>query len=239
MIQINVQHQLTHAPTPTPRTLAVASLFGLTLEPYSAELIPPTTLTLAPGRVVFITGTSGGGKSTFLRRIAEALEDRSDASVLLLDADEPLPDTALVDGFDHAPSDALDWSQPGPHDLAGPLRWLGLAGLSDARLMLRQPHQLSEGQRHRYRLARLIEAVDRCADAQEPDHAELVVVLADEFLTPLDRVTAAAVAGTTARWARRAGVCLVAATAHDDLLEPLGPDVLVDATPQGIQVSCQ
>ena len=59
------------------------------------------------------------------------------------------------------------------------------------------------------------------------------VLLADEFGSTLDRTTASVIAGSVRRWVRRSRVCFVAATAHDDLLEPLDPDVLVEVEPAG------
>jgi len=239
MPTVHLQHDLIHTPVITPRTLAAASLFGVSLDtPTTTALIPPISLSLTPNQVVFLTGTSGGGKSTLLRLITHALHDQPATVRLSFDPHEPLPDAALVDGFADLLADDASWSRKCDTDiaglgaLAGPLRWLGLAGLSDAWLILRRPGELSEGQRHRYRLARLIARVERL-----PREPALVVVLADEFLTPLDRITAAAVASATARWARQAGICFIAATAHDDLLEALQPDVLIDATPSGITVS--
>lgn len=244
MLTLDLQHTLHHTHAPTPRTLATAALFGLTLEAQTTTaLIPPTTLTLKPNQIIFITGTSGGGKSTLLRCITRAIHDRPDhaqpmATLLTFDPHEPLPDAALVDSF----ADLIDGnaaaSSASDADLTGTLRWLGLAGLSDAWLLLARPRELSEGQRHRLHLARLIARVESAAPrAAARGEASLCVVVADEFLTPLDRITASAVTSATARWARRAGVCFIAATAHDDLLEALGPDVLIDASPSGITLT--
>ena len=54
-----------------------------------------------------------------------------------------------------------------------------------------------------------------------------VVLLADEFCSTLDRLCARAVAYRVRRMASREGVTVLAASAHDDLLEDLAPDVLV------------
>ena len=94
------------------------------------------------------------------------------------------------------------------------LMWLSLAGLSDAFAILRRSEELSEGQRYRFRLA--------LALAQKPR-----VVMVDEFCAALDRVTAAVVAHNVRKFADRFGTTFVLATSHDDLLEDLGPDVVV------------
>lgn len=71
------------------------------------------------------------------------------------------------------------------------------------------------------------------------------MVLADEFLAKLDRTTAKVVGRLVSKWVKQekgsvpflsehkkgtdpgGGVCWVAASSHDDLLEALEPDVLI------------
>lgn len=226
MLQLTVQHNVTQRPVTTPRAIEVAGMFGL--DPGGAGsvvIVPPTTLTLAPGGVVFITGASGGGKSTLLRLIREQVEALSgdpsqhgDANarpaVIDMNRVQVPGDRAVVDGFDEA------------LPLAEVLRCLGLAGLSDARVMLRRPGELSDGQRARLLLAHAIAV----AEASDGDWA---VVLIDELGATLDRPTARAIAAGLRKWATRAGVCVVAATTHDDLLEPLCPDTVIDKGPGG------
>jgi ABC-type glutathione transport system ATPase component len=53
------------------------------------------------------------------------------------------------------------------------------------------------------------------------------VLVADEFASTLDRLCARAVAYRLRRLADREGVTVLAASAHDDLVEDLAPDVLV------------
>ncbi|MEM9560845.1 MAG: ATP-binding cassette domain-containing protein [Planctomycetota bacterium] len=219
MITLTLQHTVAAHAADSPRTLEVAGMFGL--EPageLDITIVPPTTLTLAPGRIVFITGASGGGKSTLLRLIRKSIaghtDDATRPAVITLDAIVPPGGLALVDGFDDAAS------QPATAEV---MRWLGLAGLSEARVMLRRPAELSEGQRARLQLAHAVAAAERAG-------APWSLVLADELGATLDRPTARAVAGGLRKWAARAGVCIVAATTHDDLLEPLCPDTLVVAS---------
>jgi ABC-type ATPase with predicted acetyltransferase domain len=131
------------------------------------------------------------------------------------------------------------------------LRTLGAAGLADAFLLLRTPQELSDGQRYRLRLALAIENCglriadcglkdkDRPGNSPQGDDAlplvpsssssnpQSAVLLADEFCSTLDRLCARAVAYRVRRMASREGVTVLAASAHDDLLEDLAPDVLV------------
>ena len=136
-----------------------------------------------------------------------------------------LPNQPLVEAIAQ-PEGRAD-QVPGEAELETACRWLSLAGLNDAAVMLRRPGELSEGQRYRLRLAQAIASAERRPEAWS-------VLLVDEFGSTLDRATAHALAQSVRRWVTRSNVCLVAATAHDDLLEPLGPDVLVDVAPGGV-----
>src|SRR4051812_18187527 len=113
-------------------TAAVADLFGL------ADAEPPhvvadrVTLDVRPGDVVLFVGPSGSGKSSLLRAAGQQLE-AVDAGSL------KLPDLPLADAL------------PGP--LEERLDRLAACGLSEARLLLRTPAELSDGQRYRFRLA--------------------------------------------------------------------------------------
>lgn len=225
----------------------VAAMFGLGIdEEREIAVVPAVELTLRAGEVVFVTGPSGSGKSTVLRLIREALAERGDVRVVDLAAVDELPDRPLVD--------ALGQLFPAV-GLEGLMRVLSLTGLNDAFVMLRRPGELSDGQRWRLRMARAVleaqlepASTQACAGAGGEIGAPLCVVLADEFGATLDRVTAQVIAGNVRKWVSGAkpqawegdgaralkcpsrggaGVCFVAATTHEDLLEALWPDVLV------------
>jgi len=213
-IVLRLRRAVSTAVTPSPRVCEVAAMFGLGVdESRRVEIVPPIELSLSPGRVVFVTGASGGGKTTLLRLVAESLVGRDDARVL---------DFATIDREDEDDAPLVD-ALGG--ELEDATRRLALAGLNDAFVMLRRPAELSDGQRYRWKLAKTIAATERAGgDA-------LTVVLADEFASTLDRCTAAIVARNVRKWTRRTGACFVAATTHDDLLEPLEPDTLVVQRP--------
>jgi ABC-type ATPase with predicted acetyltransferase domain len=186
-------------------------MFGLGIDrDKRIELIPPTTLALKPGRIVFITGSSGGGKSTLLRLIREQIDADDTAHAISFDALPPMPDKPLVDCFPN-------------RTLSRTLRLLSLAGLNDAFVMLRKPSQLSDGQRYRLKLAQVFAMIE----AGVLPHLKKVV-LADEFCATLDRVTAKVIARNVRKWVSHTNVCFIAATTHDDLLEPLNPDILIE-----------
>src|SRR5438046_572595 len=136
-------------------TAAVADLFGL------ADAEPPhvvaedVALDVRPGDVVLFVGPSGSGKSSLLRAAGEQLA-AADAAALVL------PDLPLADAL------------PGP--LEERLDRLAACGLSEARLLLRTPAELSDGQRYRFRLALALASRER--PRPEVGHQE-------EFRTPV------------------------------------------------------
>ena len=231
-ITLQLQSSVTTQTEPTDRALDIAAMFGLSIDgTHEHVILPPIGLTLAPGQVIFVTGVSGGGKSTLLHAISDALDsektqkgDDAWPGVIWNDRLRALPDRPLVEALAR-PECESDTVVPDA-DLSTVCRWLSLAGLNDAAVMLRRPGELSEGQRYRLRLAQSIASAERRPEAWS-------VLLADELGSSLDRATAGALAQSIRRWVTRSNVCLVAATAHDDLLEPLGPDVLVDVAPGG------
>lgn len=104
----------------------------------------------------------------------------------------------LIDGWDVPPKEAI--------------RRLSAVGLGDPVTWCRTPSELSVGQAQRLALADLLAA-------PQP----LIVI--DEFLAGLDRITAKAVAWTSQRAIRAAGKTAILITANDDLIEDLSPDL--------------
>ncbi|MCC6907472.1 MAG: hypothetical protein IT430_05980 [Phycisphaerales bacterium] len=196
------------APTaaePGDRVLEVAAMFGLGLDGQrQCEVVPRTDLNLRGGEVIFITGPSGGGKSSILR----AIDDEVRNCLRFEDVLQAEDDRPIVEQIGASIEEAT--------------LILSLAGLADAFVLLRRPSELSDGQRYRFGLARLIER------ATHADELAEIVILADEFGSTLDRLTASVVARNVRRWiGRTPGVCFVAATAHDDLIEAIDPDVVI------------
>jgi len=158
---------------------------------------------ISGGDVVLITGPSGGGKSTLLRRVEAGLDGR--VSVLRLSEIGVEADRAVVDCF------ALPLEET--------LAVLSRVGLAEARVWVRRPCELSEGQQFRYRLAKFMAS-------------EAEVLIADEFCAVLDRVTAKVVAWNLAKFVRGSvgkgrPRAAVVATSHEDLSADLRPGVLI------------
>ncbi len=183
----------------TDRVIEVAESFGLGLDDREFVLFEDFELEINPGDVVYITGQSGSGKTVLLNQCMAALT-KDEQYVSNID-DVELIEVPLVDQVGDTTKQALEI--------------LSRVGLNDAYLFIRKPSELSDGQRYRLKLAHLI---------NQPD---VSVWVADEFGAVLDRVTAKIVAFSLQKHARKEGKTLIVATTHEDLLEELGPSLIV------------
>lgn len=191
---------------PTPRVLRAAAPFGLTFTRARAARtqpdLPAELRNLALGRTALINGPSGAGKTTLLR----ALRSHLGRAAVAVDASTLQANAPVADQF-------------GTADPVRTLRALTSAGLGDATLLVRTPRELSDGERLRLALAVALARTDT-----DRAHGWLLI---DEFCSNLDRRTAACLAGSIRKRARREGVRVVAACAHEDMADLLAPDVLV------------
>ena len=183
----------------TIRTLEIAESFGLGLEEKEWTLYDNLELDIAGGDVVYVTGQSGSGKSVILREL-QSLMAKNGQTVASIDDFVFRDDTNVIDQLGKTTSDALGL--------------LSMAGLNDAYLFVRKPSEMSDGQKYRLKIAKLIESG---AD----------VWVAAEFGAVLDRVTAQVVASNLQRAARAAGATVIVATTHEDLKNALRPSVQI------------
>jgi ABC-type lipoprotein export system ATPase subunit/GNAT superfamily N-acetyltransferase len=191
-------------------TNQVLDLFGLEEEEGPYTVAEEVTLDVQAGDIVLFTGGSGSGKSSLLRAVGEQLGAIDAWGV-------DLPQVPLIEAV------------PGA-TLQERLEWFSGCGLAEARLLLRCPPELSEGQRYRFRLAlALSQAVEQGQSAKRPSW-----LMADEFTATLDRISAKVTAYNLAKLARRQQVGLLLATTHEDVIEDLQPDLLVQCEQGGV-----
>ncbi len=180
----------------TPRVLEVAESFGLGLSEKRFVIYDGLEVEIHDGDVVYIQGQSGSGKSLLLRELADQM--RAEGKQVADLNEIALDERPVIEQVGASTMEAT--------------HLLALAGISDAWIYIRKPSELSDGQRYRLKLAKVIESG---AD----------VWIADEFGAVLDRVTAKVVAFNVAKIARRHGRTLMVATTHTDLKEELGPSL--------------
>lgn len=163
--------------TKTTRTLEIAESFGLGLDEKEWSLYDNLELEIRGGDVVYITGQSGSGKSVVLRELQRLMREEGQ-------------DVASIEDF--AFDDSKNVIDQLGKTTSEALGLLSMAGLNDAYLFVRKPSEMSDGQRYRLKIAKLIETGAK-------------VWVADEFGAVLDRVTAQVVASNLQRAARKAG----------------------------------
>jgi len=184
----------------TKRTIEVSEAFGVGVDEEKVFTVyKDFTVEVNPRDVVYITGESGSGKSTLLRDLADKIEANPEFSGVVRDWEIKVdPDEIVIESIGGSTEEALEI--------------LSYAGLNEAYLFPRRYKELSDGQKHRYKIAKLI-------DSNKGTWA------IDEFCSTLDRTTARAVAYCTQKAARRMGKTLMVATCHEDLLEDLNPNL--------------
>jgi ABC-type ATPase with predicted acetyltransferase domain len=199
MTRYVVNKRFTASVERTDRVLEIAEAFGLGLDDKEFVVFDNQALDIEQGDVVYVTGQSGSGKSTVLRELKSQMKAAGDA---VCDIDEVVfEDRPLINQIGTDTNEAL--------------KFLSIAGLNDAYLFVRKPNELSDGQRYRFRLAKLIEANAK-------------VWVADEFLAVVDRDTAKVIAFNMQKVARQAGATLLVATTHMDLRDDLAPSVYIN-----------
>lgn len=184
------------------RTIRVAEAFGMGLEDKKFTIFKDVEIDIRPRDLVYITGDSGGGKSLLVRALVEKLREyQSIFGEVCTEQDLRLdPDEILINSAGKTFEEALSY--------------LTFAGLNDAYLFLRRYGELSDGQKYRYKIAKML-AMDKG------------VFIFDEFCATLDRETAKAVAFCIQKVMRRAQKTLIVATTHDDLIQDFAPSVLI------------
>ena len=186
---------------PTRRSLAtqqVADLFGISDTALSHTVADNVMLDVRANDLVLFTGPSGSGKSSLMRAVAQQLNA---VDVMAL----PLPELPIVEAM--------------PGKVAERLNQLAACGLSEARLLMRLPSQLSDGERYRLRIAM--------------GSIQGKPLMLDEFGAVLDRTLAKVLAYNLRKLVTRTGIGALCATTHDDLIDDLNPDLHIHCKGDG------
>ena len=181
----------------TERTIKIAEAFGLGIDDEKDFVIYNNLdLDIKEKDIVYITGDSGGGKTVLLNELKKYFSEHIDYDELEIN-----PDETLIEGVGKDLNDAV--------------KILSLVGLNDAFLFLRKYKELSDGQKRRYKLAKMLERPES-------------VWFFDEFLATLDREMAKIIAFNVQKIARRYEKTVIVATTHRDLEKDLSPNVILD-----------
>ncbi len=195
----------------TVRASRVMDHFGIDFEQGRHVIADGLELPIQPGQVVLFTGPSGSGKSSLMRAAAQQLVIDGTAPPRADNQHGDRPAVLDINGL-HLGGELLIDALP--LEAIEAMQLLAQCGLGEARLLLRRPSELSDGQQYRLRLALAI--------AQQP-----AWLLADEFTATLDRTLARVIAFNLRRLCDRVGVGFLLATTHEDVVDDLSPDVHV------------
>lgn len=198
MTVYTIDRRFTTSVERTPRVLEIAEGFGLGLSDKEFVVYDHLPIEVQAGDVVYITGQSGSGKSLLLKDLTTQMRA---AGLKVTDLNEiVLEEKPVIELLGKTTTEAADL--------------LAKAGISDAWIYIRKPSELSDGQRYRLKLAKVMES-----DAD--------VWIADEFGAVLDRVTARVIAFNMQKVARSTGKTLMVATTHTDMKDELAPNLMV------------
>jgi ABC-type lipoprotein export system ATPase subunit len=179
----------------TPRTQKIQQAFGLgTDQQQKFTILDNIQLKIHPTDIIYITGDSGSGKTTLLKALKKDLKNQATD----ITNPKPPPNKPIINTIGKTFTQALNL--------------LSKVGLNDAFILLRTYNQLSQGQKHRYHLAQLIQTGKQWW-------------ITDEFCSTLDRDTAKIVAYNLQKTARQLGKAVIAATTHTDLKKDLNPTI--------------
>lgn len=197
-ISLDVSKTIFFKPALSEKSRAAAGLFGLSIERLRKRAVThQCKIELEDGDIVYITGPSGSGKSVLLAELQKAIPA---SQRINLSEIELRRDRAVLDCIDG--------------DFLTSHRLLSTAGLSGCFSVLNRPGSLSTGEQYRFRLAMALASGRK-------------FVFADEFCSELGRITAAVVAIRLRDYAKRHGTIFILASAHEDILMDLAPDVLI------------
>jgi len=180
----------------------IYGMFGINEEYGERDFVKPFDIDVQPGEIVYFTGISGTGKSSCLRQFKEQT-NAFNLDDIVIDKDK-----TIIENFS---------------SFEKGVEIAGRCGLSEAFLFVRYFHELSDGQRYRFKIAKAIDEGHK-------------VIVADEFLATLDRETAKVIAFNLRKIANKYGLIFALASTHVDIIEDLQPDHLIRFTSDGVEL---
>lgn len=183
----------TNITNPSTRVIEISDAFGVGIDETHKHIIVEN-LTIPDFNILYLTGMSGSGKSSLLNEFKKEydfIEPKFNE-----ESDDPIIDTI-------------------GNDLNEALYLLNLVGLGEAFLYVKPYKILSDGQKYRFKIAKLIESNQK-------------VWCIDEFCSFLDRTTASIVSYNIQKIARKLDRKVIVATAHNDLQQFLQADYVFD-----------
>jgi ABC-type ATPase with predicted acetyltransferase domain len=185
---------------PVKATLSTGKVYGYYgMEPEQGErvYVEPFEIDVVPGSIVSFVGTSGSGKTSCLNQF-RLQTDALNVSDIVFDVNKSIIDQLVNES----------------NTIESVFNVASLCGLAEAQLLLRTPNELSDGQMYRLLLTSAILSNKK-------------VLIADEFLSNLDRISAKVIAFNIRKLVDRYGLILATASTQDDYLGDLNPNTVI------------
>ncbi|MBI3137853.1 MAG: GNAT family N-acetyltransferase [Sphingobacteriales bacterium] len=188
---------------------AVYNAFSISPTDMQSPVIHNLSFDVQPSEIVFITGSSGSGKTSLLNFLSAAAAPKyreSNNSILSFPGNRKIG--IFKEIFSNKPLVELF----GQYDVNFALQLMGTVGLSDAYVYLKKYEELSKGQQFRAQLASALLTQSN-------------ILIIDEFCSNLDPVTANVISYRLSHLARKVGLTVIVAGAHcDNFIHSLRPD---------------
>jgi len=193
----------------TERTSAVQEAFGIEPSQLTSVVFENLNLDVRPGEILLVTGGSGSGKTSFIDLLTSKVKPTNFPV-----GSVSLPSNSRIGFLKPIPAHKplIEYDRLFGREIEESIYVLNMAGLSEANLYLRRFDELSEGQKYRAMIARLLSSKSN-------------VWVADDFLGTLDPITSGIVASNFQKFARKVrATVVVAAPNHEHFVKSLLPD---------------
>lgn len=198
----------------TRNTRKVQQAFGVSRDMLRTTLFSNLSFNVRPGDIVLLCGPSGAGKTTLLSLLNQCLTNPGvvpDGCYGTID----VPKNATIRTLESLSNFYPLVNSLGRVSFEHVLYALNVSGLAEAHLYVKRFRELSNGQRYRAMVAKLI--------ASGAD-----IWIADEFCATLDPITANIVCRNLRRCAKQLGVTAILAAANwGEFIHELRPDTIV------------